>query len=485
MKLKTYIYILVVFALCSSCERWLETAPKDMLSKEVMLSTVKGSESLLMGAYGSMQATNLYGRNMICKPEIMADNCAIARGGYAFTDHYYNLLGSGCNIWANAYEIIAITNDIIKATGGLSVPAAEEKYRDRIKGEAHFLRALFYFDLLRSFAREPGQLVNNFDKGVPLVTEPFSGMGPDAFPERATIAKVWAQVELDLNTAFSLLDNNNAQNCPARANSFAAKALLARAYLYQSKWNDAVTAADWVIANKPVDLYDGSNFTAIYKSGVESLFQLNFTTAEAKGSSSLHAWYANLSTTDNSRVPDSEGYINGDNAMGEGELIISDNLYTLFTPEDKRNQLIVKAIYNGTKIRWNIKYNSWQGAYGQDNIPLIRIAELYLIRAEACLKLPTPDYTKARDDLDAIRLARGLAASTESNAELAAAVQTERRLELCFEGHRFFDLKRQGKDITKEAPAVMLPYSNFKVVAGIPVNEMSANKNLVNNPGYN
>jgi len=484
MKLKTYIYILAGLALFSSCESWLDSNPKDMLSKEVLLSTVKGNESLLMGAYGSMQATNLYGRNMICKPDIMADNCAIARGGYIFTDHYYNLLGSGCNIWANAYEIVAITNDIIKATGNLNVSATDEKYRDRIKGEAHFLRALFYFDLLRSFAREPGQLVHNFNLGVPLVTEPFSGMGPEAFPERATITKVWEQVELDLNTAFNLLNNNSALQ-PARAGSFAAKALLARVYLYQSKWNDAVTAAGWVIENSPVGLYDGNDFTEIYKSGVESLFQLNFTTAEAKGSSSLHAIYATLATTDNSRVPDSEGYISGDNAQGEGELIIADNLYNLFTPADKRNQLIVKAIYNGTKIRWNIKYNSWQGAYGHDNIPLIRIAEMYLIRAEAYLNLSAPDYLKARADLDAIRLTRGLAASTESNAELAAAVQKERRLELCFEGHRFFDLKRQGKDITKEAPAVTLPYTNFKVVAGIPVNEVSANKNLVNNPGYN
>jgi hypothetical protein len=86
--------------------------------------------------------------------------------------------------------------------------------------------------------------------------------------------------------------------------------------------------------------------------------------------------------------------------------------------------------------------------------------------------------------MNILRAARGLDALTVSDAALAEAVQKERRLELCFEGHRFFDLKRQGKDITKEAPSVTLPYTDFKVVAGIPQTEMDVNKNLVNNPGY-
>ena len=143
-----------------------------------------------------------------------------------------------------------------------------------------------------------------------------------------------------------------------------------------------------------------------------------------------------------------------------------------------------KAYFGSNKVWWNTKFNSWQGSFGQDNVPLIRISEMYLIRAEASVKLSAPNYTQSRSDINILRAARGLSPTTANDGTLAAAVQKERRLELCFEGHRFFDLKRLGLDITKEAPSVTLPYTDFKVVAGIPQTEMDVNKNLVNNPGY-
>ena len=478
MKKKIYILMLAVLALCISCESMLEINPKDSLPKDKALATLDGNESLLMGAYVMLQGTNLYGRNMICKPEILADNCGMAQGGYMFRDEYLNVRNSGCNIWIDAYQAIAAVNDVISAIDKVSIESSQGSRRDKIKGEALFIRGLLYFDLLRAYSREPGKLIDGFNLGVPLMTEPFVKMGADAFPVRSDITAVWAQVEKDLTDAFNLLQGNDAANFPQRATGYAAKALLARAFLYQSKWQDAVTAAAWVIEQKKPVLYTG-DYKDLYIKGVESVFELRFSAAAALGASSLHAMYA---TVDDG-YRDDEGYGDG-KGSGEGELIIASNLLSQFETGDKRLTVMRKAYFGGAKVWWTTKFNSWQGSFGQDNIALIRISEMYLIRAEAALNLATPNYTTARNDVDALRAARGLSATTATNGNLAAAVQKERRLELCFEGHRFFDLKRQGKDITKEPPSVTLPYTDYRVLAGIPQTEMDVNTNLRNNPGY-
>ena len=476
---KIYIILLATFTLVVSCDSLLEINPKDSLPGEKALATLSGNESLLLGAYDMMQGTSLYGRDMICTPEILADNCGMAQGGYMFRPEYRNTMGSGCNIWTAAFRVIAVTNDVIASIDKVGVDSSEEEgVRDKIKGEALFIRGLLYFDLLRSYAREPGQLVNNFNLGVPLITEPFASMGPEAYPARSDINTIWAQIEKDLNLAFTLLQGNDGSNFPQRATHYAAKALLSRAYLYQGKWSDAATAADWVITQQKPSLHTG-DYKDIYTNGVESIFEISFSAPEALGSSSLHAMYG---TVDDG-YRDEEGYGNG-RGSGEGELIIADNLLAQFEDGDKRLTMMRKAYFGSNKVWWNTKFNSWQGQFGQDNIPMIRISEMYLIRAEALLKASTPDYTTARSDVNALRTSRGLSASTATDANLAAAIQKERRLELCFEGHRFFDLKRLGLDITKEAPSVTLPYTDFKVVAGIPQTEMDVNPNLVNNPGY-
>ena len=478
MKKNKYLIVPAVVLLCLSCDNLLEINPKDSLPGDKALATLGGNESLLLGAYDMMQRTSLYGRNMICTPEILADNCGMAQGGYMFRDDYRNIMGSGCNIWTPAYQVIAVTNDVIASIDKVNIEASEFATRDRIKGEALFIRGLLYFDLLRSYAREPGRLVNNFDLGVPLITEPFVSMGPEAYPSRAPISAVWTQIEEDLYQAFTLMEKKDGANFPQRATSHAALALLARACLYQSKWEAAVQFASRVIAQDKPALYTG-DYKELYTNGAESLFELRFATSEALGSSSLHAMYGTI----DDGYRDEEGYGNG-KGSGEGELIIADNLLAQFEPGDKRLSMMRKAYFGSNKVWWNTKFNSWQGAFGQDNIPMIRTSELYLIRAEASLNLSTPDYTAARNDINALRAARGLGEVSANDGALAAAVLKERRLELCFEGHRFFDLKRLGMDITKEAPSVTLPYTDFKVVAGVPQTEMDVNKNLVNNPGY-
>lgn len=467
MKLKIHTIILLT-AFCSSCNSWLDTVPDYALPGDKELS-ISSCQSLLMGAYDRMQEETYYGRNMLCVPEILADNCKERAGGTIFTDEYYNRIGSGLDIWVDAYAVIGVANYVIEGLDRLELDSDSEiKTRDQLKGEALTLRGLGHFDLLRVYAREPSYLVGGFDLGIPIITQTVTGKGsslpPEAFPERSRVADCWIQIENDLNDAFDLLLNNSDNIFPQRASSYAAKALLARVYLYQEKWDDAIAAADWVITNSGVSIFDGS-YEEIFKSGTESIFELRYTVSETLGNASLASIYSQ----------------DAENGRGYGELLFGESLLSLFETGDERFDM--KRAASSTDW-WTTKFSSWGGTFGQDNVPIIRISEMYLIRAEANLRKSAPDYGAARTDINAIRTERGIGATAASDADLLTALEKERRTELCFEGHRFFDLKRQGKDIPKEGEQQTIPYYDFRVVAGIPQTEIDVNQNLENNPGY-
>jgi starch-binding outer membrane protein, SusD/RagB family len=121
-----------------------------------------------------------------------------------------------------------------------------------------------------------------------------------------------------------------------------------------------------------------------------------------------------------------------------------------------------------------------------DNIPVIRIAEVYLNRAEAMATPGSPVFNEAAAlaDLNKIATNRGLTAFTLTGSDLYEEIIRQRRIELAFEGHRFFDLKRLGRDIVKTPHYVNLNFTDTRILAPIPQREVDGNKNLAQNPGY-
>jgi len=113
---------------------------------------------------------------------------------------------------------------------------------------------------------------------------------------------------------------------------------------------------------------------------------------------------------------------------------------------------------------------------------LIRISEIYLNRAEAYAH--KSDYTKARADVNALRNKRGIGDAAAVNSALLNEILLQRRIELAFEGHRFFDMKRLGMDISRPSGLTTVSYDDYRVVAPIGTSELDVNKALVNNPGY-
>ena len=475
MKIKLYIVGLCSLLLFSGCDSLLDTKSKTLLSQD-MIQTESGCESMLIGVYDLLQDAVFYGRDILTIPEVLADNSRLSPVASRYKGQEDNRIGSHLDIWVEAYEIIALLNEAIEYAEALPETAKSKA----ILGEAYALRGLTYFNLARVYGREPGHLVDGFDLCVPLILDAFFYDGgpidDEVYPARATVDEVWAQIETDLTNGFELLEHNDNDLMPVRMNSLAAKAVLSRVYLYESKWQECVDAANYVMENAPFGVYDG-NYTDIFSNGEETLFYLVFTTSENLGSSSIQSV--------NSMTPsetDEEGYDIG-KGVGDADLCVAEELVALFDQEkDVRFKILRKGKINGSKVWWTSKFNGWQGAFELDNIPIIRMSEVLLNRAEAEAELGNDNNALA--DVNELRTKRGLDEVTLSGTELLDEILLQRRLELAQEGHRFFDLKRRGQDITKPAGRTMVPYTDFRVVARISDTQMDANKNLVNNPGY-
>lgn len=475
MKTKLYILGLCSLFLCSGCDDMLDTKSKTLLSQS-QIQTESGCESMLLGVYDLMQEPEFYGRDILTVPEVLADNSRLSPVASRYKGQEDNRIGSHLDIWVESYEIIALLNEVIEYAEKLP----ETSKAKAILGESYALRGLTYFNLARVYGREPKHLVDGFDLCVPLILKAFfydgGPMDEDVYPKRATVDQVWEQIETDLNNGFELLSGNDEGLMPKRMSSLAAKAILSRVFLYESKWNECVEAADYVMKNAPFGVYDGT-YTDIFSKGEENLFYLVFTNSENLGSSSLQSV--------NGMAPsevDDEGYDIG-KGVGDADLCIAEELVALFDQEkDVRFKILRKAKINGSKVWWTTKFSGWQGAFGLDNVPIIRMSEVLLNRAEAESELGNDNSALA--DVNELRTKRGLDPVTLSGEDLLNEVLLQRRLELAQEGHRFFDLKRRGQDITKPAGRTLVPYTDFRVVARISETQMDANKNLVNNPGY-
>lgn len=472
-KYKIILAALVISVGFSSCEDWLETQPEQSISEELAFSTPETASAVMLGGYTGMFAQAYYGRDMIIAPELLADNAKIS------LTNSNRLLGESTNdershvgdqaFWTACYDVINRVNLVlanIESTPGLSQATIAQ-----FRGESYFLRGLVYFDLARVYARNPNFLINNFDLGAPILLTPFDGLDEDAYPARATVDEVYNQAKSDLNQAIALLGNSNQ---PFRASQVAAKALLSRVHLYLQEWQQAADLATEAINEAGFGLTSQANYFDIFTDDSEALFSLRITINESLGNNNSIAVL----------------YIQSPDGTGYGDAVIRQNFLDAFEAGDIRGDSIRADVKDGEPVNYTLKFNSYGGSVGEDNIPIIRLSEVYLNRAEALAELGgAANETAALQDLNAIRNRAGLPDATSSGNALIQDILDERRIELAFEGHRFFDLKRRGLDIPKGNPVddcvtCTIPYSDYRVVAAIQQAELDVNPNLVNNPGY-
>ncbi len=502
--MKKIIYIILAIMLTSSCDEWLNIDPENAVNADKALSTISGNKSTLISAYSLLTGSGSYGRQMVAGAEVLADNAKIATShGNIITNEGKNATGSHCNNWETSYKVIRNANFVIDAIDKVEEVSSTDAYNKRLlKGEAYFLRGWQEFDLARVYSREPNHLIPNFNLGIIIQTMPFIFNG-DNIPEiekaRSDVNETYIQIIADLEEAFSLLENNDSGNFPNRATALAAKALLARVYLYKEDYQSAISAATWVINNAPTYGISVSkvDYTLVFSQSKETIFQLVYRETDNLGSSSMQSIYTNTGLLDPS-PSDPTWYRDEKKGSGYGDVLFSTSFYNSFESGDTRLALMKKVIRGANlstpeKGIWLFKFNGYGGVYGMDNIPVLRLSEMYHIRAEANLRKSSPNEVDALIDINFMRLARGLTSVNNiSGQNLLNLAENERRKEFIGEGHRFFDLKRWGKDISKSpegvaAGLVPLTWDDPRVVARIPLSDSQpngANPNLVQNPGY-
>lgn len=428
--------IVAATLLFSACDSALVTDPTASIDSETALSNARGVELALNGAYRSLQFQD---RERIAFPDLYADNLDFT--GTFQTDREFGLRdvttsnGAVLGLWSDPYNGINRANNVIAGTAAASdlSSAKASLYR----GEALFIRAYHYL-----------QLVNWFG-GVPLVLEPSKGVGEQSLVSRATAQEVYAQVVKDLEEAIPLLPDGKVQG---RATKGAANALAARAYLEMGDYAKARDKAQAVIASGTYSL--PASFASVFttKHSNESIFEVQYTSLNRN---SLAFWF----------FPQELGGRWGFSPTAE--------LNNLYGASDARGAAGIQITANKRYINKYPRISS-----GDDNFVALRLAEMYLIRAEANARTGAAEATVLAD-INIVRARAGATpVSVAGQANLLDAVLNERRLELAFEGHRFFDLRRHGKATTK------LQMNTNRLVLPIPQAERDVNPNLTQNPGY-
>ncbi|WP_345955505.1 RagB/SusD family nutrient uptake outer membrane protein [Mucilaginibacter sp. PAMB04168] len=457
----------------SSCKKILNVEPRQSISSDVALSSATGIRGLLNNAYSSLYQSGLFGRDLIVQSEVLSDNCRIATSNSnRFVNEANNQPRAHFDDYTTIYPIINKTNLIVDYIDNVGDATAAQKAS--IKGQALFLRALLYFTLVNEYAYNPKQVVNGFDLGVPLTLKGVSTVSQIEALPRAKSSQVYDQVKADLTLAVTLL-TNPAGASQVYASKGGAQALLSRVSLYNQEYQATIDNATAAI-NSNVATFVANATAADYRSifnkkvSPESLFEINIDISESNGTNSIQNIYQRL---DND--PAKSGY---------GDVVPSANLLAAYEPGDlRKDAVLVPVNKQGESVFWIQKYPGSGGQFGVDNIRVIRISEMYLNRAEAYARLGgAGNEDLARADVNKIRARAGLPATAATGTALIDVILKERRVELAYEGHRWFDLTRLGMNIVKDNGTLL--YTDFKILPPIPIGELDINPNLVRNPGY-
>jgi hypothetical protein len=442
MKSVRFLFLLLVTASCNT----LDVQPFQQLPDDRAITDAGSARAALLGTYSSVQ--NYYQLNYPVLGYLPGDNVRFNGTLNQFNQIDQNALSADNVIitetWTQIYQAINSANNVLAALPNLTDPLLTAGEKNQLLGEAYFIRALGYFDLGRGWG------------GVPLVLKPTRSAADGRGIKRSTLAQTYDQVLDDLTEAERLLPDGATRN---RAVRNTAQALRARLHLYRAQWPDAETYATQVLASPNYRLVTPYRaFSAAPFGSAESVLELTYSIADQNNQ--WNNWY-----------PSALG--------GQYTLQPTPEFTTLVNRPDaggNRNTLLSTVRVGATDFVYGNLYN--RAAQRDDPAYVIRLAEVYLIRAEA--RAWQRKLTEALADLNAVRSRAGLTPATATTAEtLLLAIENERRVEFAFEADRWFDLVRTGR-----AGAVLGITDQQKWLFPIPFNDIAADPDLVQNPGY-
>jgi starch-binding outer membrane protein, SusD/RagB family len=453
MKSIINIFLAIVFMLVA-CNKKLDVLPQNTVPSD-QIKTEDDVRAVLFGGYSTWQNANAFGEKYNTFSELLVHGGDIIWAGTfeTYGDLHQNSQVRTApeiyQVWANSYHTIAAANIVLSK---LDILKGDEK--TQVEGEAKFLRGVTYYTLVNLFALPYS--AGTASPGVPLILQPVEGYIPerDKLP-RASVGDVYSQIVNDLTEAAAKMPE---EADDFRADKYAALAFLSRVYLSEAKYPEAATAADDVIENSGRNL--ASTFDKAFNNASnssEDIFAIQQTSQSNSGTTNfgIAAFY----------TADPEG---------RGEIQIAPGHLAKYEPNDDRgNFFYLGSSISGTDGLFTGK---WRELYKA--IPVIRLAEMYLTRAEGNFrKGGTPiGLNTPLADINIIRGRAGLAnLGSIANANV---IVNERYLELAFEGERFYTVKRL--QLTTGGN----PFDDPKVILPIPQREIDLGNSLPQNPGY-
>lgn len=451
------ILMLTVLLSELSCDSFLEVdLPKSQLTTESVFENNATAEAALTDIYSKIRDRGMLtgdgigiSNHLACYTDEMVSTESLSNPSFSF---YSNALLPTNSIiadyWNSAYNQIYSANSIIK--GCESSTALTKAQKDQLTGEALFIRSLEHFYLLNLFG------------SVPYVSE--TDYKTNSKISKIAPEQLYAKISSDLETAVNLLPESYLTAQRIRPNKYAAQALLSRIYLFSGKFPEASNAASAVINNQSLYAIENIDLAFLINSK-ETLWQ-------------LHSGSAGKNTTDGAYFIFT---------AGPPQFVwLSDALYSSFDPADQRRNRWIKEV-KGASGTWHHPYKykeNFDTPVSKEYTIMMRLSEQFLIRSEA--RARQGDLIGAKEDLNKVRKRAGLAESPAlTQDEILAAVLEERRHELFTEyGHRFFDLKRNGK-LNTVIGNLKTGWNDTDEHFPIPEAEINANPNLKpQNPGY-
>jgi hypothetical protein len=462
MKNLNILFIVFSALFIVSCDKNLNVDPTQSIEQNASLQTSRDIEAYLIGCYDGTQNGDLYSGGFQYTSELLGHT---QLGEVRFAGTFVNLLelitkqittvnSTAEAQWNRAYNTINRCNTVIA-----NISKVDEAKRTRVEGEALFLRGAIYFELARLYGKQWGDGDNNANPAVPLILTPTTVVNDESNQPRASVAAVYAQAIADLSKAATSLPAANS----VYATSGAANAILARLYLQQGDYAKARTAANAVIAGgryRLVTPFSAAFNTKLYNGGAnpaEYIFatQVN----EQDGVNSMNTFFS----TTFSAIP---------GTAGRGDVRILAAHKAQYEANDDRGKFFIKPSASST----NEFTNKFIDRFG--NVVVSRLAEMYLIRAEANFRLNGTEGDTPLNDINRLRTRANATPLTAEQLTLDAILK-ERRTELAFEGFRLHDIKRTRGNVGA------LPWSDNKLILPIPQREIDVNKKLVQNAGYN
>ena len=484
--MRTTLILIGSLLFISSCESWLEVEPENSLSTTAAFTSPEQLDAALNGAYHLLLSSDLAGRNWFLFSDCMGGNMALLLDDFTeFSQLNIDIHNQRVErLWTTSYVAINQLNRILAAIDEIAGhnPGFSAARQDQLRGEALTLRAVIYYYLLRYFAL-PDTPATQDSLGVPLVLEAVTAQSQLHFPARTSIAEVSIQIEADLQEARQRLPY---ESQAGRVNTYVADAYLAKLAMQRQQWTlveqrcKGLIDGPYALAGEPQTFFreEGS---------VEEIWVLK---ADQTNGTGLNWSY------ENSRI---------DPELTDGvfqELLSPEQQFSLM--QNHRSAIDLRAdtgrLTNDPLLSpgmlFSRKYEN-QALDSGDDPPLLRLAEIHLMLAEALAQqgyveeavdqlnllrrrafrivddsgqVQPPEETGSWVDLDADDL------TTEA---LLKAIARERRAELAFEGDVLHDLIRRGQNIRDS-----IPWNAPRLRLPIPQRELDANPNLVQNPGY-